>query len=110
TTPLRGIRLDQSVDTLDTHMGVGGCRRAAAELGGRERRLCRRRRVADLVAGRRAALSPPIVGIGRRKGGRYDGVIAMRPKAVVAFREKHISNEIIRGIGPKYRRRPLGRR
>jgi hypothetical protein len=34
----------------------------------------------------------------------------MRPKAVVAFREEHISNEIIRGIGPKYRRRPLGRR
>src|SRR5262249_52952507 len=100
--PLRCTWLEQSFDPLDRRIGVGGCRRAAAAGGGRERRRRRGRRVAALVAGRPAALSPPIVGIGRRKGGCHDGVIAVRPKAVVAFREKHISNEIIGGIGPKY--------
>jgi hypothetical protein len=39
----------------------------------------------------------------------HDGVVAVRPKAVVARRQDDVFDEIARSIGPKYRCRPLRR-
>jgi hypothetical protein len=60
-----------------------------------------------LVGCRLDARNSLIIGI--RKSGVHDGVIAVRPKAVVGFWKEQIFNEISGGIRPKYRCRPLGK-
>src|SRR5262245_57194361 len=48
--------------------------------------------------------------LGRRERRVDDGVVAVRPKAIVAVRKQHVIGEISGGVGPKHRCCPVNRR
>ena len=103
--PLRAIWLDRAVDLLD---GLIGARRGrAAKIGGGDGRVWRPR-VAQARSGCASARTALVGGVGARKGGLDDAVVAVRPKAAVAARKQDVVGEIGGGVGPKGRCRPLG--
>src|SRR5438045_1149359 len=78
--PLRAIWLDRAVDLLD---GLIGARRGrAAKIGGGDGRVWRPR-VAQARSGCASARTALVGGVGARKGGLDDAVVAVRPKAAV---------------------------
>jgi len=106
---LRCGRLDGSFNPLDQRIGAGLRCNIAAKVGGGDGRRCRRGCIADLVGCRAITWTAPITDVRRRKRALHDGVVAVRPKAVVARRQEYVFDEIARSVGPKYRCRPLWR-
>src|SRR5262249_58444152 len=98
--PLRAIRFDRAVDLLDEL--IGARRGRAARIGGGDGRVWRPC-VAQARSGCACARAALVGGVGTRKGGLDDAVVAVRPKAAVDARKQDVVGEIGGRVRPKRR-------